>query len=56
MGICVEDSSCGAADCQALGSGLTVSIVICTTVPGEVRRFVNDRSGLSYTSRQNYDN
>lgn len=54
MRICVEDSPGRVAGCQALGGGLTISIVIRATVLGEVRRLVNDCSGLRYESHSDH--
>ena len=50
MAVGVKDGRVRVADGQALGFGLTVSIVACATVDGEVRRLVDERSGLGIST------
>ena len=42
----VEDGLIWVADSQVLGTGLTVNVVVGTTVDGEVGRLVDQCSGL----------
>ena len=46
MVVGVEDGLIRVADSQVLGTSLTVNVVVGTTVDGEVRRFVDQCSGL----------